>query len=442
MREICNMELKINPEYEALLPKLTEPEFQELKESIRKDGLHYTLAINKGGVILDGHHRLRACRELGIEPKVEVKVFENVLLEKKFVIESNLKRRHLNKFQRGKLVLPLLEIEKELAKQRQGERTDLTGTSGKYFPDVTKPKRQRKPLTQEQKEARKLKAKLRRDEKKKTGIELKKPNRARTNVARKVQLSDRTLEKVKDILEKGSEELKQKVESGKISISSAANQIKEIERQKIRNAELAEIATKIPNNITLYHGDFFETAIPQDSIQLILTDPPYPEEYLPLWDKLAEYAQKVLVPGGFLIAYCAHFYLPLIIKKLSKYLSYFWVIALTQPQHVLVHSRHVFCDWKPLLIFYKPPLILPSYFGDVINGLGREKEYHEWQQATIELEHIIPKFCPENGIILDPFAGSGTTLIVANKLGRKSIGIEIEGTTFAKLQRRIVEETK
>jgi len=225
------MELKINPEYEALLPKLTEPEFQELKESIRKDGLHYTLAINKGGVILDGHHRLRACRELGIEPKVEVKVFENVLLEKKFVIESNLKRRHLNKFQRGKLVLPLLEIEKELAKQRQGERTDLTGTSGKYFPDVTKPKRQRKPLTQEQKEARKLKAKLRRDEKKKTGIELKKPNRARTNVARKVQLSDRTLEKVKDILDKGSEELKQKVESGQTSISYAHKIIKRQERK-------------------------------------------------------------------------------------------------------------------------------------------------------------------------------------------------------------------
>lgn len=33
--------------------------------------------------------------------------------------------------------------------------------------------------------------------------------------------------------------------------------------------------------------------------------------------------------------------------------------------------------------------------------------------------------CPENGIVLDPFLGSGTTAIVAQKLGRQFIGIEL-----------------
>lgn len=33
--------------------------------------------------------------------------------------------------------------------------------------------------------------------------------------------------------------------------------------------------------------------------------------------------------------------------------------------------------------------------------------------------------CPENGVVLDPFSGTGTTMFVAHRLGRKSIGIDI-----------------
>lgn len=48
-----------------------------------------------------------------------MKTFANGLSEKKFVIEANLRRRHLNDFQKTELGLPLEEINKELAKQRQ-----------------------------------------------------------------------------------------------------------------------------------------------------------------------------------------------------------------------------------------------------------------------------------------------------------------------------------
>src|SRR5208282_1149576 len=100
-----HMSLRLNPEYEKLLPKMSEEEFSELKASIQADG----------------QHRYRACTELGIEPDFEVRKFEDKLNEKKFVIEANLRRRHLNNFQLVELAVPLLEIERALAKKRQAK---------------------------------------------------------------------------------------------------------------------------------------------------------------------------------------------------------------------------------------------------------------------------------------------------------------------------------
>jgi len=112
------MKLQINPEYEALLPKLPKEEYEALKHSIETEGQHYLITVNMDGIILDGHHRYKACLELGVEPKYEVKKFKNELLERKFVIESNLLRRQLTTFQRIEMAKPLIAIEKELAQRR------------------------------------------------------------------------------------------------------------------------------------------------------------------------------------------------------------------------------------------------------------------------------------------------------------------------------------
>src|SRR5512147_1633952 len=115
------MSLRLNPQYNKLLPKMSEEEFAELKTSIQTEGQHYPIIVNEDLEVLDGHHRFRACNELGLEPDFEVRKFDDKLLEKKFVIEANLRRRHLNNFQLVELAVPLLEIEKMLAKKRQAK---------------------------------------------------------------------------------------------------------------------------------------------------------------------------------------------------------------------------------------------------------------------------------------------------------------------------------
>jgi ParB-like chromosome segregation protein Spo0J len=193
------MSLRVNPEYEKLLPKMSDEEYAELKASIQTEGQHYPIVANENLEVLDGHHRYRACVELGIEPDFEVRKFEDKLHEKKFVIEANLRRRHLNNFQLVELGVPLLEIEKQLAKKRQA----AGGKMGRNIqlglaPDDAKPVFRSK---------------------------------ATANVAKKAGISTRTFERGKRILEKASEEDKQKLREGKTSISKVYHEIVASEKE-------------------------------------------------------------------------------------------------------------------------------------------------------------------------------------------------------------------
>jgi len=53
------------------------------------------------------------------------------------------------------------------------------------------------------------------------------------------------------------------------------------------------------------------------------------------------------------------------------------------------------------------------------------------------IEPIIKAACPKNGVVLDPFAGSGTALRVARKLGRRFIGIDINSEYVEMSERRV-----
>ena len=109
-------------EYRALVPTQSDQEYQSLKQSIKENGFweSHPIVINSQGIILDGHHRHRACQELGIEPRVTIMKFENMPQEKLFVIDSNERgRRHLSIFQRIELALARKPILQEIARQNE-----------------------------------------------------------------------------------------------------------------------------------------------------------------------------------------------------------------------------------------------------------------------------------------------------------------------------------
>jgi len=173
------MQLTINSEYDKLVPNLSKEDYNNLYQSIKENGLWVTILANPEGVILDGHHRYDICEELGIEPRFAVRTFDNKLLEKKFVIECNLHRRHLNDFQKSELGIPLQLINEELAKQRMSEGGKVKVSSNEQ------------------------------------------PFHARKETVKQIGVSETTFERAKKIIEKAPEELKEKVRTGQTSINYA-----------------------------------------------------------------------------------------------------------------------------------------------------------------------------------------------------------------------------
>lgn len=199
---------------------------------------------------------------------------------------------------------------------------------------------------------------------------------------------------------------------------------------------------------TIVTGDARElaTRIPDESVDLIFTDPPYPREFLPLYGWLAETAARVLRPGGSLMALCGHAYLPDIISMMSRHLTYHWTLCQYQPTATNTATfwpRMVFIRWKPMLWFVKGKYQNRFIIQDGVSPAKRDKNHHEWGQpedsATYWLYEMAGRL--PDAIIYDPFTGGGTVPAVCKILGRHYIASEIDPTT-ADLARQRVRDTQ
>lgn len=64
---------------------------------------------------------------------------------------------------------------------------------------------------------------------------------------------------------------------------------------------------------------------------------------------------------------------------------------------------------------------------------------HPTEKPVGLLTNLITSVTKPGDLILDPFAGSGSTLVAAKKTGRRFIGIELDDEYFEKAKRRIEE---
>ncbi len=70
---------------------------------------------------------------------------------------------------------------------------------------------------------------------------------------------------------------------------------------------------------------------------------------------------------------------------------------------------------------------------------GKERTKHPTQKPLSITKEIIKRHCRKNGIVLDPFIGSGTVAVACKELDRNFIGIEINPNYIKLAEERIKE---
>ena len=181
-------------------------------------------------------------------------------------------------------------------------------------------------------------------------------------------------------------------------------------------------------SVSIIHGDF-ETElkkIDSSSVDLVFTDPPYGRSWLYIWEILSRESSRIIIPGGSLITLSGIISLPIVLNSLNRHMDYFWCGALLHNQVALVESVNLFNTWKPILWFTKgeKPLYLKEPIPDGVSPFEKQKYDHRWQQAETWAEHFITSLCPPDGLVVDPFVGTGTTAVVCLRANRRCIGID------------------
>lgn len=233
--------------------------------------------------------------------------------------------------------------------------------------------------------------------------------------------------------------------------------IEEIHR-RIRAQSLCDW---VHENVKLLVGDFAEVGlqIPDETVDLVITDPPWTEDCVGLGEPLGQFANRVLKPGGSLLMMLGQTtqlrFLDGVRKHISDAEYRWWQFSYNYrgARANLVFNRRLATKWKPCWWATKCTYENEGYFPDLIqidgDGLedvvasgGKDKEWHRWGQGVEGFQKFIQYLTNPGDLVVDCCVGGGASAVAAFRLGRKFVGIDIdpEAITMTRLHLEDDEE--
>lgn len=395
------------------VPEMRPAEWRAFLADVAERGILEPVRLAPDGfTVLDGRHRLRAALELELAGLPTAPAMCEPGDEAAYMIRAALHRRHLSDDQRAMLAVRLsaeLGADQRRLRAQKAAQARWSGTPD----DACVPP----PPTQAS------------------------DHPSRAEASRALGISTQRFESARK-LAATAPDLAAQVEAGDMPLLVAKTQAQ-------RRDALAELASAtpaiVPKGAEVWQGDFRELApsIPDGSVDLVLTDPPYGTEFLGLWPDLGRLAYRVLKPGAFCLAYVGHLHLPAELAGLAAGgLEYWWQACIRfQGSQPGIPARRVRTGWRPVLILVKPPVPeSPPWFSDCLQmDPMPEKRYHEWGQSLGPPRQLLRRFSPAGGLVLDPCCGSGTFPLAALLEGRRALGIELDPGHAEVVRRRLAQ---
>lgn len=197
--------------------------------------------------------------------------------------------------------------------------------------------------------------------------------------------------------------------------------------------------------ITIYHADCREILplLPAGSVDLVLTDPPFGISWgRATWtDSIEVYPELMrwfvsecnrLVANG----WCFVFQGMPNVARFHEWFPDAWRIYAACKNFAQIRPTGIWHSWDPVVFWSNGTVtrnlgnrgqnVNRDYFVGNVAGRFRETSKHPCPKPIDTIRHIVSISSQPGGVILDPFLGSGTTLVAAKQLGRRAIGIEIE----------------